>query len=257
MSTVTTASTRTCPKCGYASDLATDECPACGVVIAKFVHAEELAEGVTVAPEAATSFPRLEQAERLFINQVVERLEMWTGIETANQYVVKDGIANVVFDAAEESGSAEQFLGRMFLKSARPFTLHVSTTDGRPAFKMERPFRFLFHEISVYDAQDRLLGSVQKQFSVLNKRYLVQAADGGTIYEVFGPLFRPWTFKIRANGRECGVISKKWSGLRRESFTDADRFGVEFPPGIGIDLKVVFLGAVFLIDFAHFEDNNG
>jgi uncharacterized protein YxjI len=257
MSTITAAppSTRTCPKCSYRSDLASEECPACGVVIAKFQHAEELAETVTEVPSATAPSGRLARAERLFVKQVVERLEMWTGFETANQYVVKDGL-NVVFDAAEESGSAEQLLGRMFLKAARPFTIHLSTADGTPALKLTRPFRFLFHEVEIHDTQGRLLGSVKRQFSVLSKRYLVHGTDGEAAYEILGPLLRPWTFKILSQGEQCGLICKKWSGLGKESFTDADNFGVEFPAGISTEMKAVFLGAVFLIDFAHFEDNN-
>ena len=52
------------------------------------------------------------------------------------------------------------------------------------------------------------------------------------------------------------MITKKWSGLGKEMFTDADHFGVEFPERADIALKAVLLGAVFLIDFAHFEDND-
>jgi len=257
MSVVTTAppSTRTCPKCAYVSDLAVDECPACGVVIQKVLHSEKLAETVVEPLRTGSPSSRLADAERLFVKQQIERLEMWTGIETANQYAVKDGMGRVVFDAAEESGSAGQLLGRLFLKSARPFTMHVSTTEGQSAYVMKRPFRFWFYEISVCDAHDRLLGTVTKQLSVVNRRYLLQPADGGETYEIFGPLFRPWTFKLNKNGVECGMISKKWSGLGKEMFTDSDHFGVEFPPQASVDLKALFLGAVFLIDFAHFEDN--
>jgi uncharacterized protein YxjI len=190
------------------------------------------------------------------VKQAVERLEMWTGFETANQYVVKDGSGRVVFDAAEQSGSAAQLLGRMFLKAARPFTMHLAGSDGRPAYTMKRPFRLLFPEISVFDAHDRLLGSVRKRFSVLNRRYLVHMGQGEASYEVIGPLFRPWTFHIRRHGRDCGVITKKWSGLGKEMFTDADHFGVDFPERADTALKAVLLGAVFLIDFAHFEDNH-
>ena len=46
----------------------------------------------------------------------------------------------------------------------------------------------------------------------------------------------------------------KWSGLTLEAFTDADKFGVTFPADWDTSVKAVFLGAVFLIDFAHFEN---
>ncbi len=42
----------------------------------------------------------------------------------------------------------------------------------------------------------------------------------------------------------------------KEILTDADTFGVEFPRERDIRRKCVFLGAVFLIDFLHFEENH-
>ena len=234
-----------------------EECPACGVVFDKIVAAEEMPAHVVEQRPIGSPLDRLAEADRLAVKQDVERLEAWTGIETANQYTVRDGMGRVLFDAAEESGTAAQVLSRLFLKAARPFTMRLVTPDGQAALTRKRPFRFFFHEVSLYDSQERLVGSVQRQFSVVNKRYIARDAGGGATYEIFGPLFRPWTFKIQFNGQDCGEIKKKWGGLVREAFTDADQFGVELPPNIPLDLKAVFLGAVFLIDFAHFEDNNG
>ncbi len=50
-----------------------------------------------------------------------------------------------------------------------------------------------------------------------------------------------------------GKISKQWSGLAREAFTDSDNFGVSFPQDLDVRMKAVLLGAVFLIDFMFFE----
>ncbi len=48
--------------------------------------------------------------------------------------------------------------------------------------------------------------------------------------------------------------TKKWSGLMKEGFSDADNFCVTFPQEWDIELKALFLGAVFFIDFVHFEN---
>ena len=70
-----------------------------------------------------------------------------------------------------------------------------------------------------------------------------------------GPLFHPWTFHIKKQGREVGKILKKWSGLGKEMFTDADTFALSLDPNLEANEKSLLLGAVFLIDFVHFEDN--
>jgi hypothetical protein len=55
---------------------------------------------------------------------------------------------------------------------------------------------------------------------------------------------------------QVGKISKQWSGLLREAFTDADNFGLSFPIDLDVRMKAVMLGALFLIDFMFFEKQN-
>lgn len=58
---------------------------------------------------------------------------------------------------------------------------------------------------------------------------------------------------VTMNGDEVGKISKQWSGLAREMFTDADFFGISFPMDLDVRMKAVMLGACFLIDAMFFE----
>lgn len=44
-----------------------------------------------------------------------------------------------------------------------------------------------------------------------------------------------------------GKISKKWSGLAKEAFTDADTFGISFPMDLDVRMKAVLIGACMLI----------
>lgn len=48
-------------------------------------------------------------------------------------------------------------------------------------------------------------------------------------------------------GAEVGRISKHWSGLAREFFTNADHFGISFPMDLDVRMKAVMLGACMLI----------
>jgi len=68
-------------------------------------------------------------------------------------------------------------------------------------------------------------------------------------------LRRPWTFRIMVGGHEVGKISKKWSGLLKEAFTDADSFGLEMGPSMSPTLRTLAMAATFLIDFLYFEDS--
>jgi len=196
---------------------------------------------------------RLAAAKGLVITQKKEMMEVFTGFETKNRYVISDAAGPQLYFAAEEGTG---FLSRNFLKSSRPWTIRVVHPDGTKALEISRPWRWFFHEAAIRDADGRVLGTIKRRWSLLRRVYSVCDSGGREICELFGPILHPWTFQIRSGGTEVGAIKKKWSGLVTEAFTKADNFGVQFPPDADPSLKAVLLGAVFLIDFCHFEKDN-
>ncbi|MCD6364810.1 MAG: scramblase [Planctomycetes bacterium] len=193
---------------------------------------------------------KLGDVETLLVRQQKEWGEILTGFETRNRYVVTDAGGAELYFAAEESS----LLGRWLLNTLRPFTIHVQAAGGQDVLRVKRPFRFYFHRVDVTDADaGRHLGSVERRFSLVRRIYAVLDDNGHEIFELFGPILHPWTFEVRREGRTLGKITKKWSGLLKEGFTDADNFGIAFPPDLEVVQKALLLGAVFLIDFVHFE----
>lgn len=196
---------------------------------------------------------QLKNISALMISQKKEWGEILTGFETKNRYAVMNQSGEVLFSADEIGGN---FLVRSFLKTLRPFTLEIRDLAGTLQLEVNRPFRFFFHEIDVLDGKGVLQGRVKREFSFLRRIYTVFDASGKEIFQLFGPILHPWTFEIRTGERMVGKITKKWSGLLKEAFTDADSFGVQFPEGWQDETKATILGAVFLIDFVHFENKN-
>ncbi len=195
---------------------------------------------------------RLAPTNALMIQQQKEWGEILTGFETKNRYVVRDATGRDLYYAAEEAGSA---LLRIFLKTLRPFDLYVASPDNQIIIHVKRPFRFYFHRIDVFNGQGQRIGSIEKRFSFLRRIYSVMDRNGREAYRLFGPILHPWTFEIKQGDRVLGKITKKWSGLLKEGFTDADNFGVTFPSELNVRIKALFMGAVFLIDFVHFENS--
>lgn len=192
---------------------------------------------------------KLEPADTLVVQQRKEWGEILTGFETKNKYSVMSASGDQLYWAAEESS----FLLRMFLKAYRPFTIHILSSQGNTALRLNKPFRFYFHQIDVVDSNGRQLGTIRREFSIFTRRFTVMGPMGNEIYRIFGPLFHPWTFQILKSNVQVGIIAKKWSGLGKEMFTDADNFNITFPPDIDVNQKGVLLGALFLIDMLHFE----
>lgn len=194
---------------------------------------------------------RMSSSSGLMVTQQKEWGEILTGFETKNKYAVADTSGGLLYGAGEEGGST---LARWFLKAHRPFTICVLSEEGEVVLQVRRPFRFYFHRAEVVDGEGRVLGAIEKRFSLLRRVYAVLDSSGQEAFQLFGPLLHPWTFEIRRGEATLGKITKEWSGLMKEGFTDADNFGVTFPAEWDVKLKALFLGAVFLIDFVHFED---
>ena len=246
-----------CPKCGFRANSSFNECPRCGVIISKFLQ-KPMRDRQVDSKDAArknSGLENLAQANALIIRQQKEWGEILTGFETKNKYEVVDHFSNPLLEVQEEGGSALTTITRMFLKALRPFTMHLFSPQGAGLFKLTRPFRFYFHELDVSQSNGAPLGKIKRRFAILRRIYSVVDRNGNEIFELFGPLLHPWTFQIKKGGQELGKITKKWSGLVKESFTDADNFGITFPKGIDLSQKAVLLGAVFLIDFVHFENS--
>ncbi len=194
---------------------------------------------------------KLSYVNELVISQKKEMGEILTGIETKNKYIVLDTTGKELYTAVEEGGS---MMMRMFLKALRPFEIRVNSYDGKIGLRVNRPFRFYFHKLEVFESSGKLLGTIQRQFDLLRRVYSVLDITGREVFQLFGPILHPWTFEIKKKGVTQGKIVKKWSGLIKEGFTDADNFGIVFPQGCDVKLKALLLGAVFLIDFVHFEN---
>lgn len=250
MSTVTA-----CPKCGFTSDIGFSDCPGCGIIVSKFLKREKELKAFEEAEagEIRHSLENLNNAQSLVIKQKKEWGEILTGFETRNKYNIMDGWGNNILEAEEEGGSFGTVLARLFLTYLRPFTMSIFSADGNEIFVLDRPFRFYFHELDVRKPDGTLLGKIKRRFALLRRIYAVLDRSEREVFQIFGPIFRPWTFLINKDDQEQGKIVKKWSGLGKEVFTDADNFGINFPKGISTNQKAVFLGALFLIDFVHFE----
>ncbi|TPV96909.1 MAG: scramblase [Myxococcales bacterium FL481] len=204
--------------------------------------------------EISTALVPLDQSDGLMVEQQTEWHESFTDFETENRYLVYDPGGQPVYVAEEEGGGILRMLTRSLMNSARPFTMHMFSVDGQPVGTMRRPFRFYFHRLEVFDEDGDHVGTVQKRWSVLRRKYALLDPQGEPVFEVVGPLLKPWTFDIFDGEHQIGRICKRWSGLGREILTDADAFGVEYAEDLEVEAKQMLLATVFLIDFLHFEN---
>ena len=191
----------------------------------------------------------LAQDGKLVVKQRVEGLEAITGIETKNRYEVMRPDGQTVLFAYEESGG----LGRVLLQRNRALTLHVAGLDGEEVLAASRAFFWFFPTMQVRDSSGRHIGTIRRKFGLLKRRILLEDPQGNVIAEVSGSVFRRYTFMVNQGGQEVGRITKQWSGMGREMFTDADTFAVELPAEGDDDLQHLVLATAFAVDLDFFE----
>ncbi len=192
----------------------------------------------------------LSQVQGLVVQQHKEWGEIIAGWETRNRYAVHSDDGAVLYHAGEVGTG---WLSRNFLKSKRPFTVEIKDTAGTLVYRLVRPWRWFFSGATVYDQTGTVVGSIEQRFKLFSRLYSIYGADGTELARVRGPFFRPWTFWFEVGGESVGSIKKKWSGLLKEAFTDADNFRVEFGAAMDEQLRAILLGATFFVDFLHFE----
>ena len=194
---------------------------------------------------------------RILIRQSKEWGEILIGFEARNRYELFDEDGSLIARAAEESGGFGRMLSRQFFGHCRRSRIHVYGLDDQELGWGDKPFRFYFHRMDVYEGGQKV-GSIQRKFSIFHRKFVIENARGQEVLEIHSPLFRIWTFKLLFRGREVGRVTKKWGGLLREMFTDADTFGIEYEGGADMDaLRMVLICSTFLIDFTCFENNQG
>ena len=205
----------------------------------------------------------LSQLDQLLVKQTMEVLEMFTGFETSNKYKVQNSLGQECYKAVEES----DFCSRQFCGPSRSFKVHIKDHTGRSVIEVERPFvcavlpclsscRF---EMTVKaPLTGEILGVVKQEFFCCEPKFSVYDKDDNKVFIINGPCIQCGCGDIEfaindIHGNKCGAVTKKWSGILKEAYTDADNFNLSFPLDLDVKLKATLLGAVFMIDFMFYE----
>lgn len=199
-------------------------------------------------------------ANRLSVRQRKRWMEILFSWESKNTYVVYNEEGDPVLNVQEQGKGIGKLFKRLFLRSLRPFKVHVEDLTAQDLDKghvmtLERPFRFFFHRLEIMGADGKVFGAIQRRWAWVRRKYDIEDPDGQVIASLFGPILRPWTFEVRKPGSDesLGLVQKKWSGLAKEMFSEADNFWVEMDRITDPQLRAMLFAATVLIDIVHFE----
>lgn len=193
----------------------------------------------------------LTQHPELIVRQEREIVEIFTSFETANRYSVLTPDGTQLLYAYEESGTFR----RQFMGTHRPLSIHVIDDNSQPILEASRDFFWFLSHLYVSQA-GRHIGTLNRQFALFSRKFTLSDSADRTIAQIDGSLLRYFTFIVKsAQGSELGRITKQWSGIGREAFTDADTFQIQFTDsGTDQDFRLLMLAAAFAIDLDFFEE---
>ncbi|BFF97195.1 phospholipid scramblase 2 [Drosophila madeirensis] len=213
-------------------------------------------------PNCPRGLEYLTTIDQLLVKQKVELLEAFTGFETNNKFSIKNALGQKVYYAVEDNDCCT----RNICGPSRPFDMKVFDNYRQEVIHMHRPlacsaccFPCCLQSISVSAPPGNVIGTIEQEWSICSPSFRILNHIGDTVLRIEGPFC---TFSlcgdvefnvVSLTGERIGKISKQWSGLAREIFTDADFFGISFPLDLDVRMKAVLLGATFLIDAMFFE----
>ncbi|PAA52650.1 hypothetical protein BOX15_Mlig000534g2 [Macrostomum lignano] len=211
----------------------------------------------------------LMQVDQLIIKQQKEVMEILIGLDLPNQYVVLNTMGQPIYFANEKSSS----VARNCCGAARPFELNITDSSGEEVIHVSRPYRCMcLHQglsclncckdlVTVEAPPGQLVGQVRQIHRRCEATYEILDSAGDKVLSIDGPNYchcycpgDDIPFSVRTHdGEEVGRVSRQWSNLMQEYFTDADNFGITFPIDLHLNVKATIIGACFLIDFMFFE----
>jgi len=199
----------------------------------------------------------IESSKQLVIQQIKEWVEIVVNFETRNKYEIYTADGARLGYIIERDGGVLDSLKRLILRSHRPLEIDIIDGNSQSTFRLSRKFFFFFSDLDVTGADGQKLGSIHRRFGLIYKKYELHDKYGNTFARVRAPIWRLWTFPVlNKAGQQAGVISKKWQGMLKEAFTDADSFVIDYSDTTWqIEQKIVILCAAISIDFDFFEDN--
>ena len=187
---------------------------------------------------------------KIFIKQKVEKLEIFTGFETANKYSILDDKGKEILYAYETEGN---MLLKQFMKQRRALDLHITDKTGKKVLDIHRPFFWFLTSGNIALPNGKSLGSVKQKWKIPGARFEFFSPNGNLYFECIMKVPSIWTYKVMKEGKQIAQINKKWSGFGREIFTDASKFMVDFMSVKDENLKQAILSMAFIVDLAVFE----
>jgi len=228
-----------------------------------------------VLPGCQPGLEYLTELDQILVHQQVEAMEVMTGWDMNNRFQIKNSLGQQCYYAAEDTEDCH----RMICGNKRGFHMNITDNAGHQVFQVNREFKFCAGccwfadkdccswDVQVETTPGNIIGIIAQAQSFWYACYDIKDANGQVVLQIkqrqcclcTGPCCTcDYHFDILPTngGSPIGSITKNYSGLMKECFTNATNFNISFPKDLDVKMKATLLGACFLINMMFFEYNN-
>ncbi|MBY0395532.1 MAG: oxidoreductase [Thermoleophilia bacterium] len=158
-------------------------------------------------------------------------------VKLTDVYDIFDPETGQVLGVAREEPPGWAKYARLLVdKRLLPTAVRVYEGDpdagASPFLTIRKGAAFLRPRIDVLDARGEKFGQLVSKLLSIGGAFTVSDASGTPVAEVKGD-WKGWNFQFLRDGREIGVVTKKWGGLGKELFTSADTYVISLTDEVG------------------------
>lgn len=136
--------------------------------------------------------------------------------------------------------------------------LSVYDSANTKVLQLTRPAKLMRSRMLVEDSHGRKVGTIVQQNVFGRIRFDLLGAGGDKLGQIRAENWRAWDFSIvDRNETEIGRIDKKFVGVAKAVFTNADNYVVSVDPQLAGDLRLLVVAAAAAVDTALKQDPRG
>merc|ERR1719186_818354 len=224
-------------------------------------------------PNNADGTHPLHYIQAVTLTQKISLTEVVTGCEKSNKFDITDLNTNLMIGKFVENSECCE---RNCCKPIRSFEADITHHSGHPLFKLKRPMQCMCqcgcytfgggvgdccgNSMIIFDRNGSIIGFVEVvssfacpfgaswlKISDANKE--VRFWLGGNLYDIGcgvgagGICGDKHVQLLDADGQRISTVVKKWRGMMKEGFTDADVLQLYFPNSADVSDKACLIGA--------------
>lgn len=227
-------------------------------------------------PGVPVGLEYLSQIDKLQVEQKKSFTEILVGWDRNNKYNISNGAGQQCYFAIEETDTCM----RQCCGNQRGFVIKVLDNMQQEVIRVTRDFKCCAgccwcagccdccsFELKVEAPVGQVVGYVKQKGSFMRSHYDILDEFHEPVLKITGPFCicdgaccpcdNEFKLMTLDETQQIGNVKKVYAGFLTEMVSMADRFSIEFPMDLAAKTKACLLGALFMIDFMHFEHDSG